>query len=99
MYPSNIIINIPIENDFKISERVSEINEKNKNKKSENSNQEGKRYLLRKKKPNFLNIDYINCHMCKEVKQINKMMTCCNPNCRESYCIRCLKRCYVSLYF
>ena len=97
--PSNIIINIPIENDLKISKKISEMNDKNKNQKSEKIYQEEKRYLLRKKKQNFLNIDYINCHMCKEVKQINKMMTCCNPNCRESFCFKCLKRCYVRFYF
>ena len=51
-------------------------NEKKKNKKKENNEKEQKRYLLRKKKK-IINIDYINCHMCKEIKPINKMITCC----------------------
>ena len=36
--------------------------------------------------------------MCKEIKPINKMITCCNPKCRESFCLRCLKRTYVNIF-
>ena len=54
-------------------------------------------YVLRRKKKRngFSNSEGINCHMCGEIKLINKVITCCNKNCRESYCTKCLKKNYV----
>ena len=57
-------------------------------------------YVLRKKKKRygFSNSEGINCHMCGEIKPINKVITCCIPNCRESFCTKCLKKHYVNFY-
>lgn len=36
---------------------------------------------------------YINCYKCKKIQPINKVLTCSNKKCRESYCFLCLKSC------
>ncbi len=40
-------------------------------------------------------IQLINCHACKTVDSALNMITCCRLDCRESFCINCIKKNYI----
>lgn len=42
-----------------------------------------------------LELQLINCHACKTVDSASNMMTCSRNECRESFCINCIKKNYV----
>jgi len=49
----------------------------------------------RESKVNESNINLINCHCCKTVDSAVNMITCSKVECRESFCINCIKKTYV----
>ena len=49
----------------------------------------------RETKVNESNINLINCHSCKTVDSALNMITCSRLECRESFCINCIKKTYV----
>lgn len=36
-----------------------------------------------------------NCHHCREIVLLNKMLICCSQSCHESYCFNCIRTYYV----
>jgi hypothetical protein len=47
----------------------------------------------KKRKTNQKNAyNNINCHQCGAIKPVYLTLTCSDPNCRESYCLNCLKK-------
>jgi hypothetical protein len=53
----------------------------------------------RAKKSNNDAITVINCHQCKKIESTLNILTCGNENCRESYCLKCIKNYYVKNIF
>ena len=41
---------------------------------------------------NNRSVNNINCHKCKIIQPISKVLTCSNKKCRESFCFSCLKK-------
>lgn len=55
-------------------------------------------YLFRKRKDknSLPNANQPNrCHMCRRVISTGRILTCCNPECKEGYCYGCIRKFYV----
>lgn len=44
-------------------------------------------------------VNVINCHQCKKLDTISNILTCGNEQCRESFCLKCIKKYYVSIFY
>jgi hypothetical protein len=42
-------------------------------------------------------VKVINCHQCKRIDSTTNVLTCGSEECRESYCIRCIRKYFVRL--
>lgn len=41
---------------------------------------------------------FLNCHQCHQIRPLSQLLTCLNSDCRESYCLDCVKKYYLKTF-